>query len=281
MEEKTDKSTGVLYLIGLGLSTEQDITVRGLQVVKRCKHVYLEGYTSILGVEKSKLEEFYGREVELMDREAVESNSDEMLLAARTAEVAFLVVGDVYGATTHTDIALRAKEMGIRVEVIHNASIMNACGACGLQLYNFGQTVSLCFWTESWQPDSYIDKILLNKRNGMHTLCLLDIKVKEQSEENLIRGRKIFEPPRFMTVNQALEQLEQIVRRREDVRDVLDLRSTCVGLARVGQETQCIASGPLEELKSFDFGPPLHSLIIPAEMHPLEIDMLRSFNVKQ
>ncbi|EKX37511.1 hypothetical protein GUITHDRAFT_49003, partial [Guillardia theta CCMP2712] len=148
MEEKTDKSTGVLYLIGLGLSNEQDITVCGLQVVKRCKHVYLEGYTSILGVEKSKLEEFYGREVELMDREAVESNSDEMLLAARTAEVAFLVVGDVYGATTHTDIALRAKEMGIRVEVIHNASTMNACGACGLQLYNFGQTVSLCFWTE-------------------------------------------------------------------------------------------------------------------------------------
>eukprot|EP00960_Hanusia_phi_P051670 760944-Hanusia_phi.AAC.3 len=214
-----------------------------------------------------------------MDREAVESNSDEMLEAAKTAEVAFLVVGDVYGATTHTDIALRAKEMGIRVEVIHNASIMNACGACGLQLYNFGQTVSLCFWTENWQPDSYIDKIILNKRNGMHTLCLLDIKVKEQSEENLMRGRKIFEPPRFMTVNQALEQLEQIIARREDVQEVLDLRSTCVGLARVGQESQCIASGPLAELKKFDFGPPLHSLIIPAEMHPLEIDMLRSFHV--
>ncbi len=38
----------MLYLIGLGLSYETDITVRGLNVVKSCKRVYLEAYTSIL-----------------------------------------------------------------------------------------------------------------------------------------------------------------------------------------------------------------------------------------
>jgi hypothetical protein len=32
-------------------------------------------------------------------------------------------------------------------------SIMNSVGACGLQLYNFGQTVSLVFFTDTWQPD--------------------------------------------------------------------------------------------------------------------------------
>ena len=32
-------------------------------MVKRCKAVYLEAYTSILGVEKSSLEAFYGRGV--------------------------------------------------------------------------------------------------------------------------------------------------------------------------------------------------------------------------
>ncbi len=41
------------------------------------------------------------------------------------------------------------------------------------QLYNFGETVSIPFWTESWRPDSFLDKILLNRRNGLHTLCLL------------------------------------------------------------------------------------------------------------
>ena len=42
-------------------------------------------------------------------------------------------------ATTHTDIQLRARERGIPVKVVHNASVMNAVGACGLQLYRFGE----------------------------------------------------------------------------------------------------------------------------------------------
>lgn len=42
-------------------------------------------------------------------------------------------------ATTHTDLELRARALGIPVKVIHNASIMNAVGVCGLQLYRFGE----------------------------------------------------------------------------------------------------------------------------------------------
>jgi diphthine synthase len=192
---------GCLYLVGLGLGDEKDITVKGLETVRRCKGIFLEGYTSILGVDVKRLEEFYERPVTLMDREAVESECDGMLELATKEEVAFLVVGDVYGATTHTDMAVRAKELGIKVRVIHNASIMNACSACGLQLYNFGQTVSICFFTETWKPDSFIDKVVVNKKAGMHTLALLDIKVKEQSEENMARGRKIYEPPRSVLKN--------------------------------------------------------------------------------
>ena len=93
----------------------------------------------------------------------------------------------VFSATTHTDIILRARAAGIPTRVIHNASILNAAGACGLQLYNFGQTVSLVFFTETWRPDSFYDRIQENAGLGMHTLVLLDIKVKEQSEENLAR----------------------------------------------------------------------------------------------
>jgi len=268
---------GVLYLIGLGLGDEKDITVRGLEAIRRCKAVYLEAYTSILGVEKDKLEEYYGCPVTLMDREAVEQECDAMLEMSKTDEVAFLVVGDVYGATTHTDMAVRAKSMGVTVKVIHNASIMNACAACGLQLYNFGQTVSICFFTDNWRPYSFVDKLVFNMRNNLHTLCLVDIKVKEQSEENMARGRKIYEPPRFMTVNQALEQIMECVENREDIRDVLSADTFCVGMARVGQETQVIASGPLKLLKDYDFGPPLHSLVIPGEMHYLEEEMLKTF----
>lgn len=50
-------------------------------------------------------------------------------------------------ATTHTDLELRAQSLGIPVKVIHNASIMNAIGACGLQLYRFGEAISIVFFT--------------------------------------------------------------------------------------------------------------------------------------
>ena len=70
---------------------------------------------------------------------------------------------------------------------MHNASIMNAIGAVGLALYNYGQTVSIPFFTDSWRPDSWVARIEENLALGLHTLCLLDIKVKEQSEENLAR----------------------------------------------------------------------------------------------
>lgn len=45
----------MLYLVGLGLADETDITVRGLEVVKKAERVYLEAYTSILLVDKAKL----------------------------------------------------------------------------------------------------------------------------------------------------------------------------------------------------------------------------------
>lgn len=45
----------MLYLVGLGLSDETDITVKGLEVVKSAARVYLEAYTSILLVEQSVL----------------------------------------------------------------------------------------------------------------------------------------------------------------------------------------------------------------------------------
>jgi diphthine synthase len=45
----------MLYLIGLGLSDETDITIKGLEIVKKASRVYLEAYTSILLVDKNVL----------------------------------------------------------------------------------------------------------------------------------------------------------------------------------------------------------------------------------
>ena len=45
----------MLYLIGLGLADEKDITVKGLETVRKAERVYLEAYTSILLVNAEKL----------------------------------------------------------------------------------------------------------------------------------------------------------------------------------------------------------------------------------
>lgn len=38
----------MLYIIGLGLGDERDITLRGLEAVRNCRNVYMEAYTSLL-----------------------------------------------------------------------------------------------------------------------------------------------------------------------------------------------------------------------------------------
>uniref|UniRef100_A0A9J2PJG0 GPI alpha-1,4-mannosyltransferase I, catalytic subunit n=2 Tax=Ascaris TaxID=6251 RepID=A0A9J2PJG0_ASCLU len=272
----------VFYLIGLGLGDAEDITVKGLNTVKKCVRVYLEAYTSILScaLDKSKLEHFYGKEVIMADRELVEQRSDELLAGAEVSDVCMLVVGDPFGATTHSSLMLRARDLGIPVKVIHNASIINAVACCGLQLYSFGETVSIVMWTDSWQPDSYYDKIAANRSRGLHTLCLLDIKVKEQSVDNLLRGREIYEPPRYMSCSEAAKQLLQIAERKEKagVQPAYSAETLCVGLARIGWKNQKIVSCSLSEMVLMDMGEPLHSLVIVGDMHPIEMDMLKAFS---
>ncbi|XP_062308206.1 diphthine methyl ester synthase [Osmerus eperlanus] len=267
----------MFYFIGLGLGDAKDITVKGLEIIQKCNRVYLEAYTSILTVGKDKLEEYYGRELILADRDMVEQEADDILKGANVNDVAFLVVGDPFGATTHSDLVLRAVNAGIPYRVIHNASILNAVGCCGLQLYNFGETVSIVFWTDTWRPESFYDKIKKNRNMGMHTLCLLALLTMTFGSLFLFRGRKIYEPPRYMTVCQAAEQLLEIVQNRRERGEELAIteETICVGLARVGAEDQAIYTGTLRQLVSCDLGAPLHSMIVAGHLHPLEVEMLR------
>ncbi|GLI71918.1 diphthine synthase [Penicillium ochrochloron] len=268
----------MLHLVGLGLADEKDITVRGLEIVKKAERVYLEAYTAILLVDKEKLEAFYGRPVIEADRELVETGSDEILAGADKADVAFLVVGDPFGATTHTDLVLRARELNIPTNVVPNASIMSGIGCTGLQLYNFGQTVSMVFFTENWKPSSFYDKVRENVQIGLHTLVLLDIKVKEQSMENLARGRRIFEPPRYMTVAQCAAQMLETEETRQE--GVYTADSLAIGAARVGAPDQKLVVGTLKELSTVEMGAPLHSLVLLGRRtHDLERDYIRQFAV--
>ncbi|KAK5725343.1 diphthine synthase [Elasticomyces elasticus] len=272
----------MLYIIGLGLADERDVSVKGLEIIREAERVYLEAYTAVLLVDQKQLESYYGRSVIIADREMVESHSDDILADAHEKDVAFLVVGDPFSATTHTDLALRCRqhEPPIPTRTLPNASILTAVGATGLSLYNFGQTVSMVFFTESWKPSSFYDRVAENAGLGLHTLVLLDIKVKEPDLKAMARGKIIYEPPRFMTVAQCASQMLEVEEEREQ--GVCGKERLAVGVARLGSEGEKIVAGTLEDLASADLGPPLHSLVLCGrKMHEMEWEYVREFAVDQ
>lgn len=267
----------VLYLIGLGLYGEKDISVRGLEIVQSSDFIFMEYYTSVLGVDVDKLSKFYNKEIILADREMIENDFDEVILEkAKESIVSLLVVGDPFSATTHVDLYTRAIQSNVKVEVLNNASIMNSCGITGLSLYRFGETVTIPYFTKTWKPYSFFEKICKNFKNDFHTLVLLDIKVKEISEENLAKSKKIYEPPRFMSVNVALSQLLEAEQNLKI--GLINEDSLCFGVARIGAPTQLIVSGTIKQISETNFGEPLHSLIICApSLHSMEKEMFNFY----
>ena len=75
-----------------------------------------------------------------------------------------------------------------------------------------------------------------------------------------------------MTVSEAAKQLMQIG--NDTAETVVNGDTQCLGVARVGSDKQEIISCSLYEMVSKDLGPPLHSLVIVGNLHPLEEEYL-------
>ncbi len=240
-----------LYLIGIGLSDEKDITLKGLELVKASEVVYLENYTSLLSVNLEKLEQLYDKKIILADRETVEKKAEDTILKdAKEKNTAFLVVGDPFAATTHFDLLNRAKKAGIKTKIVHNASVLTAIAVTGLQLYKFGKTTSLPFASKGFEPETHYDVLKDNAELDLHTLILLDLNPSEK---------------RFMSINYAIKNLLEIEDKRKE--GVFDKDTLCIACSNLGSEKQIIRAGKASDLINSDFGKGLQCLIIPGEIH--------------
>ncbi len=157
----------MLYLIGLGLWDEKDISLKGLEIAKKCDKVFIEKYTSFW---KGNLKSL-GIKVEELKRKDLEDNINKILKDAKKKDVALLVPGDPLIATTHISILVEAKKKNIRTKIIHSSSIFSALGETGLQIYKFGKisTIPFCY---SKSPYKILEE---NLKQEAHTLFLLDI----------------------------------------------------------------------------------------------------------
>lgn len=247
-----------LYFIGLGLDSEKDITLKGLQIVQNCDHVFLEGYTSKLNCTIKDLEKLYGKEVKVLNRKDTEENAEKIILQkAKKNNVAFLVIGDIFSATTHLDLWVRAKKMKIKTKLVHNASILTGVSVTGLQVYNFGKTTSIPFPQKNCEPETPYKVLEMNQENGLHTLLLLDINPANN---------------KFMSISDAIKVLLKIESKKN--KKVFNKDSMCLGCARIGSDSPVIKYGKAKKIMTQNFGKPPYCLIVPGKLHFFEEEVL-------
>lgn len=181
----------MLYLIGLGLWDEQDTSLKAIQAMKNCDLIYAEEYTGRWSG-FDKLEEIIKKDIHVLDRKKIES--DFLLNKALKRNIALLIPGDPLTATTHFQLIIDAKKQGIPVKVIHSSSIYTAVAETGLLIYKFGRTTTLVYPEQGYEPSSPYDVIAENKKAGLHSLVLLDVKVDEKQRK-------------YMSIREGLEEL--------------------------------------------------------------------------
>jgi diphthine synthase len=251
-------SKGMLTFIGLGLFDEKDISVKGLEKIKKSDKVFAEFYTAkLVGTSIKKLEDLFGKKITVLTREETEKG-DIVLDSAEKQNTVFLTAGDPITATTHVDLRIRAIKKGIKTSVIHGSSIVTAVsGLLGLQNYKFGRTTTLAYPEGDYFPTSPIDVIKDNLKMGLHTLVLLDIQADKE---------------RFMTANEAMRFLLEMEEKTGN--NVISKDSAVCVVASAGSKEPVIRAGTIENLEKIDFGPPLHSLVIPGKLHFMEVESL-------
>lgn len=250
----------MFYLIGLGLFDVTDMSLKAINVLKEVDIVYAEFFTSrLMGSNLKAIEDIIGKKINVLVRNEVEEDSP-FIEEAKNKKVALITGGDPLIATTHSDFLVQCSKKGIDYQVIHGSSIISSAPAIsGLQAYKFGKVTTIPFPDHNFFPKSPYMAIKENLDMDMHTLVLLDIQAHKD---------------RYMTINQGLEYLLKVKDTLPEEERVIDEDTLAIGIARVGSKEGIIKAGKISELINYDFGSPLHCIVIPSKLHIVEAEYL-------
>jgi diphthine synthase len=250
---------GEIVFVGLGLNDEKGISLHGLEEVKSADSVFIELYTSLmLNFSVKRFEEISGKTLHVVARKELEEENGKALLeTARKGKVVLLVPGDPLIATTHIALRLQAKRLRIKTSIVHGASILSAViGLSGLHNYKFGKSVTLPF-SEGIPSETPYNVVEQNKKLGLHTLCLLDIKAEEK---------------RYLSIHESLCTLLKIEEKKK--RKIVTMNTLAIGIARAGSDNPIVKADCVRKLLNYDFGEPPFSLVFPGELHFMEAEAL-------
>jgi diphthine synthase len=221
----------------------------------------METYTSrMTDFNMQRFEAACGKKVQLIERRDLEEENGKLILqAAKTGKAVFLVPGDPFIATTHVSLRIDAEKMGIKTRVIHGISILSAIvSLSGLHNYKFGKTVTVPF-ADNFSETPY-NVIAQNKKMGLHTLCLLDLRAAEN---------------KYLSIREAIQSLMLIEEKKK--LGIITLDTVGVGIARAGSDNPVLKADYIQNLPNYDFGEPPFSLIVPSDLHFMEVDALIAF----
>jgi diphthine synthase len=242
----------MLYLIGLGIGSEKDISLKGLEACGKCEDVYVELYTASWPGDIDALSERIGKEISVLKRSDVEEKVKKLVKRGKDRDIAVLVPGDPLSATTHLNILMEAREQKVEIEIIHSSSILTAVAETGLSLYNFGRAATLVRPQKKYAPTSFYDTGVKNRELGMHTLFLLDVD---------------------MDTGEGLFILMDIGKDRKEPLVTSDTK--LVAAAGLGTPGSAIKYGKALELLKQPLEPPA-VLILPGKLHFTEKEFLQS-----
>jgi len=242
----------MLYIIGLGVGDELDMTLKGIEFCRKSEQVFMELYTAKWQGSVSRLEEIIGKKIRKLVRSDMEEDSMKIVKKAKKENIAILVAGDPLSATTHMNMVMEARKEKVGVKVVHSSSILTAVAETGLSLYNFGKTVTVVRPQKGYAPDSFYDSAVENKDMGLHTLLLLDID---------------------MDTKDGLDILLKIEEKKK--KNLISLKKDVLIANRLGTESGSIIHGSVSLLLKKNLEPPA-VIIIPGNMQFFEEEFLQA-----
>ncbi len=243
----------MLYLVSLGIHDEKDLSLRGLEVLRKVSKVYIEFYTSPLKVNLENLEKLIGKKIEILRRKDLEEESYKLIEEAKKMDIAIIVGGDALTATTHLSLILDAEKEKVKYKIIHSSSIFSSICETGISIYKMGRIVSIPLIRNNYNPESFFDYIIENLERGLHTLVLL-----EQNEYGVV------------TIKEAIERILEIAKKRKINRDFKFLAISSLG-------NNAIIKYGGGEIKNFNYNEPPSCLIVLAKLNFIEEEALKRF----
>jgi len=244
-----------LHIIGVGLGGASDLSLHALALLKRADAIYLDHYTSTIAGVVEGLDAL-GLTVTPVPRKTLEDDAEKVLIQpAKTKTICLLAIGHPLVATTHITLVTTAREKNIPVEIVHNASIVDAVAVTGLQVYKFGKVGSIPFAARTLATDTPARLLGENLSIGAHTLFLLDLRPEAKE---------------YLSIADAIHYLEQ----HPMTVPLLQSVPCVIGCAQLGQEGQEIIYGSPAAVAKHPFHGAPYCLIVPGPLHFMEEEAL-------